>query len=48
MTAFHFDKEVTMSGDGKVAQGRCNPACTTIIKFMTDHELPPSAGAAAG
>ncbi len=24
--------------------GPCNPACTQIIKFMTDHELPPSIG----
>lgn len=26
------------------AVGPCNPACTSIIKFMTDHELPPSIG----
>jgi hypothetical protein len=25
-------------------QGPCNPACTKVIKFMTDHELPPSVG----
>jgi hypothetical protein len=24
--------------------GPCNPACTKIVKFMTDHELPPSVG----
>lgn len=22
----------------------CNPACTKVIKFMTDHEVPPSVG----
>lgn len=25
-------------------QGQCNPACTMILKFMTDRELPPSVG----
>lgn len=24
--------------------GPCNPACTNIVKFMTDYELPPSVG----
>lgn len=24
--------------------GPCNPACTKIVKFMTDRELPPSVG----
>ena len=24
--------------------GPCNPACTHIIKFMTDREVPPSVG----
>lgn len=24
--------------------GRCNPACTRTIKFMTEHEVPPSIG----
>jgi hypothetical protein len=24
--------------------GPCNPACTHIIKFMTDHDVPPSVG----
>lgn len=24
--------------------GPCNPACTNIIRFMTDRELPPSVG----
>lgn len=24
--------------------GPCNPACTRIVRFMTDHELPPSIG----
>src|SRR5262249_45118963 len=27
-----------------VKHGPCNPACTKIVKFMTDHELPPSVG----
>lgn len=22
----------------------CNPACTKILKFLTDHDLPPSVG----
>jgi hypothetical protein len=26
------------------ASGPCNPACTKIVKFMTDRELPPSVG----
>jgi hypothetical protein len=25
-------------------KGPCNPACTTVIKFLTDHDLPPSVG----
>jgi hypothetical protein len=25
-------------------QGPCNPACTKIVKFMTDHDLPASVG----
>ena len=24
--------------------GPCNPACTKIVKFMTDHEVPPGVG----
>lgn len=24
--------------------GPCNPACTRIVKFMTDHEVPASVG----
>ena len=30
----------------KVSQtrGPCNPACTKIVKFLSDHELPPSVG----
>ena len=26
------------------AAGPCNPACTSVIKFMTDRALPPSIG----
>ena len=25
-------------------KGACNPACTSVIKFLTDHELPASTG----
>lgn len=25
-------------------QGPCNPACTKVVRFMTDHDLPPSVG----
>lgn len=25
-------------------RGACNPACTRVIKFLSDHELPPSVG----
>mgnify|MGYP001056973906 CR=1 FL=1 len=28
----------------KPRTGLCNPACTKIIKFLDDHELPPSIG----
>jgi len=28
----------------KQTPGSCNPACTKVIKFMTDHDLPPSIG----
>ena len=27
-----------------VRPGACNPACTKVVRFMTDHELPPSVG----
>ena len=27
-----------------VKHGPCNPACTKIVKFMTDHEVPASVG----
>jgi hypothetical protein len=33
-----------MPSEAKSVPGPCNPACTNIIKFMTDHELPPSIG----
>ena len=29
---------------GKTNVGPCNPACTNIIKFMTDHDVPASVG----
>ncbi|HET9789028.1 MAG TPA: hypothetical protein VFP47_17965 [Pyrinomonadaceae bacterium] len=25
-------------------QGPCNPACTKIVKLLTDHEVPPNVG----
>ncbi len=33
-----------MPAEAKRTSGPCNPACTKIIRFMTDHELPPSMG----
>ncbi len=27
-----------------IRRGPCNPACTTVFKFMTDHEVPASVG----
>lgn len=27
-----------------LTSGPCNPACTEIVKFMTDREIPPSIG----
>jgi hypothetical protein len=27
-----------------VKQGPCNPACTRVVKFLTDHEVPPNIG----
>jgi hypothetical protein len=31
-----------MASDSK--PGPCNPACTKVVKFMTDHDVPPSVG----
>ncbi len=28
----------------KQTQGPCNPACTNVVKFMSDHEVPPNIG----
>jgi len=28
----------------KITPGPCNPACTSVIKFMTDQEVDPSVG----
>ena len=33
-----------MASDEKKAAGPCNPACTKVVKLMTDQELPPSVG----
>ena len=27
-----------------MAKGSCNPACTEVVKFMTNHSVPPSVG----
>jgi hypothetical protein len=40
-------KEVFMS-ESKVTAGPCNPACTSIIKFMTDQKLLPGEGINVG
>jgi hypothetical protein len=33
-----------MATTNKPNHGSCNPACTAVVKFMTDHELPASVG----
>jgi hypothetical protein len=33
-----------MSPKPKIVPRPCLPACTKIVKFMTDHEVPPSVG----
>ena len=33
-----------MSSEANNTIGSCNPACTNIIKFMTDHDVPASIG----
>ncbi len=33
-----------MATSTKVAVKPCVPACTRVVTFMTDHELPPSVG----
>ena len=33
-----------MAVEEKRTQGPCNPACTNVVKFMTDHEVAPSIG----
>ncbi len=33
-----------MAIERKQTPGPCNPACTKVVKFMTDQELPPSIG----
>ena len=33
-----------MASEVVATPGPCNPACTKIVKFMTDRELPPSVG----
>src|SRR5262245_61443176 len=37
-------KEVSMADALPGNAGPCNPACTTIVQFMTNHRLPPSEG----
>ena len=33
-----------MPNEVKPTPGPCNPACTKVVKFMTDHEVPASVG----
>jgi hypothetical protein len=33
-----------MAKEKRPESGACNPACTKILKFLTDHDLPPSIG----
>ena len=33
-----------MATTRKPVPGPCNPACTKVLKFMTDHEVPPGVG----
>ena len=33
-----------MPATAKARAGPCNPACSNVVKFMTDHELPSSVG----
>jgi hypothetical protein len=33
-----------MSLETRPSQGPCNPACTRVVKFMTDHEVPAGVG----
>ena len=37
-----------MASKAMQTQGPCNPACTKVVKFMTDHDLPPSIGISRG
>ncbi len=34
--------------NAKPTPGPCNPACTSVIKFLTGHALPPSIGISVG
>jgi hypothetical protein len=36
--------EVHMAKIAKQTHGPCNPACTKVVKFMTDHEVQPNIG----
>jgi hypothetical protein len=33
-----------MATRAKQDPGRCNPACTKVVSFMTNHDVPPSVG----
>jgi len=33
-----------MANESTHKRGPCNPACTSVIKFMTDHKIPSSVG----
>lgn len=33
-----------MMATTRIRRGPCNPACTAVVRFMTDKEVPPSVG----
>ncbi len=37
-----------MPSERKTTPGPCNPACTTVIKFLTDHAVPAGVGISVG
>lgn len=34
----------TIKGKAHASRGACNPACTHVIKFMMDHDVPANTG----
>lgn len=45
---FHLTGKEVFVPESKVIAGPCNPACTSIIKFMTDQKLLPGEGINVG